>query len=98
MRSAAPSSVMSVSTRYSRTRGWCGGDSIAMRHLAWLIREGESARASGVGAAVGLYAHARTGLNRGAPFVAIYEFDGYRPVVHESAFVHPQAAVTWGTW
>jgi phenylacetic acid degradation protein len=26
--------------------------------------------------------------------VAIYEFDGYRPVVHESAFVHPLAAVT----
>jgi phenylacetic acid degradation protein len=26
--------------------------------------------------------------------VAIYEFDGYRPVVHETAFVHPQAAVT----
>ena len=26
--------------------------------------------------------------------MAIYEFDGYRPVVHESAFVHPQAAVT----
>ncbi len=24
----------------------------------------------------------------------IYEFDGYRPVVHETAFVHPQAAVT----
>lgn len=24
----------------------------------------------------------------------IYEFDGYRPVVHESAFVHPQATVT----
>lgn len=24
----------------------------------------------------------------------IYEFNGYRPVVHESAFVHPQAAVT----
>jgi phenylacetic acid degradation protein len=24
----------------------------------------------------------------------IYEFDGFRPVVHESAFVHPQAAVT----
>ncbi len=24
----------------------------------------------------------------------IYEFDGYRPVVHPSAFVHPQAAVT----
>lgn len=24
----------------------------------------------------------------------IYEFDGYKPVVHESAFVHPQAAVT----
>jgi phenylacetic acid degradation protein len=34
------------------------------------------------------------GTNRGAAFVAIYEFDGYRPVVHESAFVHPQAAVT----
>lgn len=26
--------------------------------------------------------------------MAIYEFDGYRPVVHESAFVHPLAAVT----
>ncbi len=26
--------------------------------------------------------------------MAIYEFDGYIPVVHESAFVHPQAAVT----
>lgn len=26
--------------------------------------------------------------------MAIYEFEGYRPVVHESAFVHPQAAVT----
>lgn len=26
--------------------------------------------------------------------MAIYEFDGYRPVVHESAYVHPQAAVT----
>lgn len=24
----------------------------------------------------------------------IYEFDGFTPVVHESAFVHPQAAVT----
>jgi phenylacetic acid degradation protein len=24
----------------------------------------------------------------------IYEFKGYRPVVHESAFVHPQATVT----
>lgn len=24
----------------------------------------------------------------------IYEFDGYKPVVHESAFVHSQAAVT----
>ncbi len=24
----------------------------------------------------------------------LYEFNGYRPVVHESAFVHPQAAVT----
>lgn len=26
--------------------------------------------------------------------MAIYEFDGYKPVVHESAFIHPQAAVT----
>ena len=26
--------------------------------------------------------------------MAIYEFDGYRPVVHESAFIHPLAAVT----
>jgi carbonic anhydrase/acetyltransferase-like protein (isoleucine patch superfamily) len=24
----------------------------------------------------------------------IYEFNGYKPVVHQSAFVHPQAAVT----
>ena len=24
----------------------------------------------------------------------IYEFNGYRPVVHESSFVHPQAALT----
>ncbi len=26
--------------------------------------------------------------------IMIYEFKGFRPVVHESAFVHPQAAVT----
>ena len=24
----------------------------------------------------------------------IFEFNGYRPVVHESAFVHPNATVT----
>ncbi len=24
----------------------------------------------------------------------IYEFDGYRPVIHEAAFIHPQACVT----
>jgi len=24
----------------------------------------------------------------------IYEFQGYKPVIHESAFIHPQAAVT----
>ncbi len=24
----------------------------------------------------------------------IYEFDGYKPVIHESAFIHPQAAIT----
>jgi phenylacetic acid degradation protein/carnitine operon protein CaiE len=24
----------------------------------------------------------------------IYEFNGYKPIVHESAFIHPQAAVT----
>ena len=24
----------------------------------------------------------------------IYEFDGFKPVIHESAFIHPQAAVT----
>lgn len=24
----------------------------------------------------------------------LYEFDGFKPVVHESAFIHPQAAVT----
>ncbi|MBK6929573.1 MAG: transferase hexapeptide repeat family protein [Saprospirales bacterium] len=28
----------------------------------------------------------------------IYEFNGIRPVVHESAFVHPQAAVTGSVW
>ena len=27
-------------------------------------------------------------------FTMIYEFNGFRPVVHETAFVHPQAAVT----
>jgi phenylacetic acid degradation protein/carnitine operon protein CaiE len=26
--------------------------------------------------------------------MAIYEFNGFKPVVHETAFVHPQAAVT----
>lgn len=26
--------------------------------------------------------------------ILVYEFNGYRPVIHESAFVHPQAAVT----
>lgn len=24
----------------------------------------------------------------------IYEFKGYKPVIHPSAFIHPQAAVT----
>ena len=24
----------------------------------------------------------------------IYEFNGYKPVVHETAFIHPQASVT----
>ena len=28
------------------------------------------------------------------PPANIYEFDGYRPVVHESAFIHPNATVT----
>lgn len=27
-------------------------------------------------------------------FAMLYEFNGYRPVVHETAFIHPQAAVT----
>lgn len=26
--------------------------------------------------------------------IMIYEFNGFRPVIHESAFIHPQAAVT----
>jgi carbonic anhydrase/acetyltransferase-like protein (isoleucine patch superfamily) len=26
--------------------------------------------------------------------MGIYEFEGFRPVIHESAFIHPQAAVT----
>jgi phenylacetic acid degradation protein len=65
-----------------------------MCHLARPFGAQEAMRESGAGVAAWLYADARTGPNRGAPFVAIYEFDGYRPVVHESAFVHPQAAVT----
>ena len=50
----------------------------------------------GVANHVRLRAHGARGAPQedGAPFVAIYEFDGYRPVVHESAFVHPLAAVT----
>ncbi len=28
----------------------------------------------------------------------IYEFKGYKPIVHPSAFVHPQAAVTGNVW
>lgn len=27
-------------------------------------------------------------------FNMIYEFDGYRPVIHDTAFIHPQACVT----
>ena len=27
-------------------------------------------------------------------FIMIYEFDGFKPVLHETAFVHPQATVT----
>ncbi|MCB9360158.1 MAG: gamma carbonic anhydrase family protein [Flavobacteriales bacterium] len=26
--------------------------------------------------------------------MAIYEFNGFKPVIHESAFIHPQAAIT----
>ena len=28
------------------------------------------------------------------PCTMVYEFNGYRPVIHETAFIHPQAAVT----
>ena len=94
MRSAAASSVMSATARYSRARDWRGVPSIVMCHLARRFGAHEAMRVSGAGVAAWLYADARTGPNRGAAFVAIYEFDGYRPVVHESAFVHPQAAVT----
>src|SRR5215831_15896829 len=94
MRSAAASTVMSATARYSRARVWRGVASIVMCHLARQLHAHEARRVPGEGVAAGLYADARTRPNRGAPFVAIYEFDGYRPVVHESAFVHPQAAVT----
>ena len=33
-------------------------------------------------------------VNRTSTTDVIYEFDGFIPVVHETAFVHPQAAVT----
>src|SRR4030095_11655294 len=94
MRSPAPSSVMSANTKYSRAGDWRGVASIVMWHLAGRHDTRESGRPSGEGVAVGLYAHAQPGPNRGAPFVAIYEFDGYRPVIHPSAFVHPQHAAT----
>src|SRR6476659_10044344 len=94
MRSAAASSVISATARYSRVRVWRGVASIVMCHLSRRIDAHEATRVSGEGVGAALYADARTRPNRGAPFVAIYEFDGYRPVVHESAFVHPQAAVT----
>jgi phenylacetic acid degradation protein len=28
----------------------------------------------------------------------IYEFNGYIPIIHESAFIHPQASVTGDVW
>src|SRR5215218_10468734 len=58
-----------------------------MRHLVVALARCEIAGARE-------HAGVADGTNRGATFVAIYEFDGYRPVVHETAFVHPQAAVT----
>src|SRR3954465_9841030 len=85
---------MSATARYSRARVWRGVASIVMCHLARPFGAHEATRVAGEGVAAGRYADARPGPNRGAPFVAIYEFDGYRPVVHESAFVHPQAAGT----
>ena len=77
----------------------CSG-SMAMRHLAVAYD------ATGGAVPASVYADGRAAVPRdgrqdderqaipGATFVAIYEFDGYRPVVHESAFVHPLAAVT----
>src|SRR5215213_7588084 len=58
-----------------------------MRHLVVALARCEIAGARE-------HAGGADGTNRGATFVAIYEFDGFRPVVHETAFVHPQAAVT----
>ena len=78
---------MSARTRYSRDRSGRGGAVVVMRHLVVALARCEIADAREVG-------RQAYGTNRGAAFVAIYEFDGYRPVVHESAFVHPQAAVT----
>src|SRR5215210_3612854 len=70
-----------------------------MSHLVVTLAQSETGGAS----RAPVYASDRAGpetsrgrnrTNRGATFVAIYEFDGYRPVVHASAFVHPHAAVT----
>lgn len=35
-----------------------------------------------------------SGSREGAPTGNIFEFDGFRPVIHESAFIHPNATVT----
>src|SRR6185503_5685501 len=67
---------------------------MVMRHLGLRRQHDRARRASGGRGAARLYAHDDSRANRRATFVAIYEFDGYRPVVHESAFVHPLAAVT----
>ena len=47
-------------------------------------------------AAAGMTAGHELAEWRRSPFciMAIYEFEGMIPVVHETAFVHPQAAVT----
>src|SRR5688500_17375762 len=94
---------------FSRAVSRVGSSPKAMRHLGVACASHSARNESGGPRPSPVYADAATWRRRaganvvasdaslqngGATFVAIYVFDGYRPVVHESAFVHPQAAVT----
>ena len=85
---------MSARIRYSRARSGCGGASALMSHLVVPLAREETGGPSPAPVYATRRALGAPDMTRGATFVAIYEFDGYRPVVRETAFVHPQAAVT----